>query len=65
MSGLFAWPVFAFGSSFFWMLCEPWQLLQDGADANHLKASSSKVSAAQSLTLKLAPSGGAVAVIKP
>lgn len=41
------------------------QLLQDGADANHLKASSSKVSAAQSITLKLAPSGGAVAVIKP
>jgi alpha-glucosidase len=39
--------------------------LQDGADANHLKAGDSKVTAAQSLTLKLAPSGGAVAVIKP
>ncbi|MYM23518.1 glycoside hydrolase family 97 protein [Duganella sp. FT135W] len=39
------------------------QLLQDGADANHLNASSSKVNAAQSITLKLAPSGGAVAVI--
>jgi alpha-glucosidase len=41
------------------------QLLQDGADANHLKASSNKVSAGQSITLKLAPAGGAVAVIKP
>ncbi|MHA4868186.1 glycoside hydrolase family 97 protein [Duganella sp. PWIR1] len=41
------------------------QVLQDGADANHLKASSSKVSATQSITLKLAPSGGAVVVIKP
>jgi alpha-glucosidase len=40
-------------------------VLQDGADASHLKSSDSKVSAAQSLTLKLAPSGGAVAVIKP
>lgn len=40
-------------------------VLQDGADATRLKASDSKVSAAQSLTLKLAPSGGAVAVIKP
>lgn len=39
--------------------------LQDGADANHLKAGDSKVSATQSLTLKLAPSGGAVAIIKP
>ncbi|HEX5345454.1 MAG TPA: glycoside hydrolase family 97 protein [Duganella sp.] len=41
------------------------QLLQDGADATHLKASSSKVSAAQTITFKLAPSGGAVALIKP
>ena len=40
-------------------------VLQDGADASHLKASDSKVSATQSLTLKLAPSGGAVVVIKP
>lgn len=39
------------------------QLLQDGADANHLKTSTSKVNAGQSITLKLAPSGGAVAVI--
>lgn len=39
--------------------------LQDGADVNHLTAGDSKVSATQSLTLKLAPSGGAVAVIKP
>jgi alpha-glucosidase len=41
------------------------QVLQDGADANHLKTSTSKVNAGQSITLKLAPSGGAVAVIKP
>jgi alpha-glucosidase len=41
------------------------QLLQDGVDANHLKSSASKVTAAQNITLKLAPSGGAVAVIKP
>jgi alpha-glucosidase len=40
-------------------------VLQDGADVNHLKSSDNKVGAAQSLTLKLAPSGGAVAVIKP
>jgi alpha-glucosidase len=39
------------------------QLLQDGADATRLKRSDSKVSSTQSLTLKLAPSGGAVAVI--
>lgn len=39
--------------------------LQDGADVTRLTAGDSKVTAAQSLTLKLAPSGGAVAVIKP
>ena len=38
--------------------------LQDGADVTRLAAGVSKVTAAQSLTLKLAPSGGAVAVIK-
>ena len=41
------------------------QVLQDGADPTRLKTSDSKVSASTSLTLKLAPSGGAVAVIKP
>ena len=41
------------------------QVLQDGADPTRLKASDSKVSATATLTLKLAPSGGAVAVIKP
>jgi len=40
-------------------------VLQDGADISHLAGSSSKVSAGQNLTLKLAPSGGAVAVLKP
>ncbi|USX11809.1 glycoside hydrolase family 97 protein [Oxalobacteraceae bacterium OTU3CAMAD1] len=40
-------------------------VLQDGADPTRLKASDSKVSATATLTLKLAPSGGAVAVIKP
>jgi alpha-glucosidase len=40
-------------------------VLQDGADPTRLNAVDSKVSAAASLTLKLAPSGGAVAVIKP
>ena len=41
------------------------QLLQDGADATHLASSDAKVTATQTITLKLAPSGGAVAVIKP
>ncbi|MRX08461.1 glycoside hydrolase family 97 protein [Pseudoduganella sp. FT25W] len=40
-------------------------LLQDGDDASHLSASDSKVTATQIITLKLAPSGGAVAIIKP
>ncbi len=40
------------------------EVLQDGADAHHLQASASSVSAGQSLTLKLAPSGGAVAVLR-
>lgn len=39
------------------------QVLEDGKDASHLRASTRQVSAGQSLTLKLAPSGGAVAVI--
>ncbi len=39
-------------------------LLQDGADANRLVAARRKVAAGQSLTLKLAPSGGAVAILK-
>ena len=37
--------------------------LQDGADVNHLTASQATVGSGDSLTLKLAPSGGAVAVI--
>ncbi|HEX7986021.1 MAG TPA: glycoside hydrolase family 97 protein [Duganella sp.] len=40
-------------------------VLEDGAAPTRLKASDAKVSASGSLTLKLAPSGGAVAVIKP
>lgn len=40
-------------------------VLQDGSDVTRLEASDSKVSATQTITLKLAPSGGAVAVIKP
>jgi alpha-glucosidase len=40
-------------------------VLQDGATPTRLVASASKVDAAHSLTLKLAPSGGAVAVIRP
>jgi alpha-glucosidase len=41
------------------------QVLQDGADVNHLAASDIKADAGQSLTLTLAPSGGAVAIIAP
>ncbi|MEO7579166.1 MAG: glycoside hydrolase family 97 protein [Massilia sp.] len=41
------------------------QVLQDGADVSHLAASRRTLNAAQSLTLKLAPSGGAVAIIRP
>lgn len=40
-------------------------VLQDGSDVTRLDASDSKVSATQTITLKLAPSGGAVAVIQP
>jgi len=40
-------------------------VLQDGATPTRLLTSDSKVDAAHSLTLKLAPSGGAVAVIRP
>nr|WP_315251074.1 glycoside hydrolase family 97 protein [uncultured Duganella sp.] len=40
-------------------------VLQDGSDVTRLEASDSKVTATQTITLKLAPSGGAVAVIKP
>jgi alpha-glucosidase len=40
------------------------QVLQDGVDANHLAASDSSVTATHSLTLTLAPSGGAVAVLR-
>ena len=39
------------------------QVLEDGKDQNHLCTSTRQVTAGQSLTLKLAPSGGAVAVI--
>ncbi len=38
---------------------------QDGADVNHLATSDATVDAGQSLTLTLAPSGGAVAVLTP
>ena len=38
---------------------------QDGADINHLAVSDKAVDAGQSLTLTLAPSGGAVAVLTP
>lgn len=40
------------------------RVLQDGADANHLAKADSKVVSGHSLTLKLAPSGGAVAVME-
>ena len=30
VSGDFRWPVFALSSACFWMLCVPWQSLQDG-----------------------------------
>ena len=40
-------------------------VLQDGEDVTRLEASDSKVTAMQTITLKLAPSGGAVAIIKP
>lgn len=40
-------------------------VLQDGDDVTRLDASDSKVTAMQTITLKLAPSGGAVAVITP
>jgi len=40
------------------------RVLQDGADANHLAIADRKVVSGNSLTLKLAPSGGAVAVIE-
>jgi len=40
-------------------------VLQDGADVNHLAASDAAVDSAKRLTLTLAPSGGAVAVISP
>jgi alpha-glucosidase len=39
-------------------------VLQDGDEVTRLQAGDSKVNAMQTLTLKLAPSGGAVAVIK-
>ena len=39
--------------------------LQDGADVNHLNSAEQPVTGTASLTLKLAPSGGAVAVISP
>jgi len=41
------------------------QVLEDGADANRLRASTHHVDAGRTLTLKLAPGGGAVAVIRP
>lgn len=41
------------------------QVLEDGKDAGHLRTSTRRVASGQSLTLKLAPSGGAVAVITP
>lgn len=40
------------------------QVMQDGADISHLTVAERKVLASQSLTLKLAPSGGAVAVVR-
>ncbi|MFP5391885.1 MAG: glycoside hydrolase family 97 protein [Gammaproteobacteria bacterium] len=40
-------------------------VLEDGRDASHLAGSKRTVAAGQRLTLKLAPSGGAVAVLKP
>ena len=40
-------------------------VLQDGADVNHLAASDLTAGSAQSLTLTLASSGGAVAVLTP
>jgi alpha-glucosidase len=40
-------------------------VLEDGADASHLTRSQRKLAANQKLTLTLAGSGGAVAVIKP
>ncbi len=41
------------------------KILQDGADVNHLAASDIAADSGKSLTLSLAPSGGAVAVIAP
>ena len=40
-------------------------VMQDGADASHLIESEHQLLAGQKLTLRLAPSGGAVAVIRP
>ena len=39
--------------------------LQDGADISHLRVAERTVQARESLTLTLAPSGGAVAVLRP
>lgn len=41
------------------------EVLQDGAQPTRLTTTTSKVASGQSMTLKLAPSGGAVAVIRP
>ena len=41
------------------------QVLQDGADPSRLAASRRQAAPGQRLSLKLAPSGGAVAVIRP
>lgn len=41
------------------------RVLQDGAGVNQLASADSKVAQGQKLTLKLAPSGGAVAIIAP
>ena len=38
---------------------------QDGADMNHLRTDKLAANAASVLTLELAPSGGAVAVLSP
>ncbi len=40
-------------------------LMQDGADVSRLAVADRKLLSSQALTLKLAPSGGAVAVLRP